>query len=366
MASFNMIIPELPNYLTALGGADYKGLIISLFAITAAISRPFSGKLADLVGRKPVMIFGAAASAICGALYPFVAGLAGFFILRLLHGLSTGFKPTGTTAYLADIVSSKNRGEALGILGMSGSMGMAAGPAIGSWIAIHFDLNTMFAVSSFTAFLSIVIIIGMEESVKTTRFQPKMLKIGFGDIFDFTVLAPSIVMLLTVFSFGMALTIIPDFSTFHSIENKGLFFTIMLATSIITRVFSGRASDRLGRVKLLKIGVLTLALATFIIGFSNSALVFMIGGAVYGISTGINSPTIFAWTVDLASPEKRGRAMATMYIALEIGILLGALISAEIYDNNADYFKYAFCTGGLFAIMAFLFLQFRISKNSFR
>lgn len=366
MASFNMIIPELPNYLTAMGGADYKGLIISLFAITAAISRPFSGKLADLVGRKPIMIFGAAASAICGALYPFVAGLAGFFILRLLHGLSTGFKPTGDTAYLADIVSSKNRGEALGILGMSGSTGMAAGPAIGGWIAIHFDLNTMFAVSSLTALLSILIIIGMEESVKTTRFKTKMLKIGMHDILDFAVLAPSIVMLLTVFSFGMALTIIPDFSTFHGIENKGLFFTITLGTSIITRLFSGRASDTLGRVKLLKIGVLTLALAMFIVGFSNSAVIFMIGGAVYGISAGINSPTIFAWTVDLAIPEKRGRALATMYIALEIGILLGALASAEIYNNNAAYFKYAFWTGGLFAILAFLFLQFFVSKSSFR
>ena len=42
-----MIIPELPDFLSHLGGAEYKGLIISLFTLSAAISRPFSGKLAD-------------------------------------------------------------------------------------------------------------------------------------------------------------------------------------------------------------------------------------------------------------------------------------------------------------------------------
>jgi hypothetical protein len=35
-ASFNMLIAELPDYLTSLGGEDYKGLI-SLFTVTAGL-----------------------------------------------------------------------------------------------------------------------------------------------------------------------------------------------------------------------------------------------------------------------------------------------------------------------------------------
>ncbi|GAA4315285.1 hypothetical protein GCM10023149_11830 [Mucilaginibacter gynuensis] len=38
-ASYNMLIPELPGYLSGLGGAEYKGLIIALFTLTAGISR---------------------------------------------------------------------------------------------------------------------------------------------------------------------------------------------------------------------------------------------------------------------------------------------------------------------------------------
>ena len=83
-ASYNMLIPELPNYLSGLGGADYKGLIIALFTLTAGLSRPFSGKLTDTIGRKPVLIFGAIICVITGVFYPILTSISGFLFLRLL------------------------------------------------------------------------------------------------------------------------------------------------------------------------------------------------------------------------------------------------------------------------------------------
>ena len=77
-ASFNMLIPELPAYLTGLGGAEYKGLIIALFTLTAAISRPFSGKLTDTIGRVPVMAVGSLVCFVCGFLYPILTSISGF------------------------------------------------------------------------------------------------------------------------------------------------------------------------------------------------------------------------------------------------------------------------------------------------
>src|SRR5690606_13625254 len=87
-ASFNMIIPELPNYLSQMGGAEHKGLIIALFTLTAGISRPFSGKLTDRWGRVPVMAIGSMVCFVCGFLYPILSSVAGFFFLRLIHGFS--------------------------------------------------------------------------------------------------------------------------------------------------------------------------------------------------------------------------------------------------------------------------------------
>ena len=355
-----MIIPELPAYISSMGGEDYKGLIISLFAFTAAVSRPFSGKLADQIGRRPVMIFGTLAAAVSSALYPFISGLFAFFLLRLIHGLSTGFKPTGTTAYLADIVNDKNRGEALGLLGMSGSIGMAAGPAIGSALALSFGMNTMFMISSLTGFLSMACIFFIKESVPNTkRFNSAMLLVRKNEIIERRVFPSSIVMLLTTYSFGMVLTIIPDLSDFLEVKNRGLFFSVMLIFSIITRLFSGKASDKYGRVKLLLMGTFSLFLATGILAFASNQAIYFAGAVIFGISTGINSPTIFAWTVDLADPSKRGKAIATMFIALEVGILTGAILSAELYSNNPSGFLLAFASGAILALTAFIYLLMR-------
>jgi MFS family permease len=62
--------------------------------------------------------------------------------------------------------------------------------------------------------------------------------------------------------------------------------------------------------------------------------VFLAGAVVYGLGAGLNSPTLYAWTVDLSHPERRGRGIATMYIALEVGIGLGALLAGWIFDNQ--------------------------------
>src|SRR6218665_2664021 len=84
-SSFTMIIPELPAYLSSLGGAQYKGLIVSLFTLTAAVSRPFSGKFTDRLGRVPMMTVGSAVCLICAFLYPIFSSVFGFFFLRLMH-----------------------------------------------------------------------------------------------------------------------------------------------------------------------------------------------------------------------------------------------------------------------------------------
>lgn len=91
-----------------MGGAEHKGLIIALFTLTAGISRPFSGKLTDRWGRVPVMAIGSIVCFLCGFLYPILTTVSGFLLLRLIHGFSTGFKPTATSAYVADIIPEKD------------------------------------------------------------------------------------------------------------------------------------------------------------------------------------------------------------------------------------------------------------------
>ncbi|GJM28766.1 MAG: putative MFS-type transporter YwoG [Cyclobacteriaceae bacterium] len=354
-----MIIPELPAYLTSIGGADYKGLIISLFTLTAGISRPFSGKLADNVGRIPVMVFGSVVCVICAILYPFFGTIWGFFLLRLAHGFSTGFQPTGTSAYVADLVPYQRRGEAMGLLGLFVSLGFAVGPAVGAYIAQLISVDVMFYTSSASALLSVLVLAGMKETLTTgQKFRGSHLKIEKRDVFEPKVFSPSLVMMLTGFSFGTILTIIPDFSDFLGISNRGVFFTAFTLASLSVRVLAGKASDHFGRVNVLKVATLTLAIAMYLIGASNSFYSFIGAAVLFGLASGISSPTIFAWTIDLSPDKHRGRSMATMFIALEIGIGTGALISGWLYANDSSMFAPAFWLGGGLAFAAFLYVVF--------
>ena len=359
--SFNLLLPELPDHLTRLGGGEYKGFIIALFTLTAAISRPFSGKLADTVGRIPVMVFGSLVCFVCGFFYPWALTVTGFLGLRLLHGFSTGFKPTGTAAFIADIVPVDRRGEAMGLLGVTGALGMAFGPAFGSWVAVHFSLNTMFYCSSATALLSLVVQGTLTETLplaQRQRFSFSLLKLRWNEVLEPRVLAPAVVTALCLFPFGAVLTVIPDQSRLLGLtgSDKGLFYICYTVASLTVRLVAGKASDTHGRVPVLRISAGILAVGLALLVWSPSVLWFLAAAVVFGIGTGLNSPTLYAWTIDLSHPERRGRAVATMYIALEIGIGLGALLAGWIFANQPDRLPYVHGLSLFCVIIAVVYL----------
>ncbi len=363
-ASFNMIIPELPNYLSSLGGAEHKGLIISLFTLTAGISRPFSGRLTDKWGRVPVMAIGSIVCVLCGFLYPILTSISGFFLLRLVHGFSTGFKPTATSAYIADIIPSSRWGEALGMHGLCFSIGGAIGPAIGSYIAMHYDLNSMFYSSSAFAFFSIIIVMNMKETLAhKQRFTPKMLRISRSDIIEVRVIPAAIVTLLSYSAYGIILTLIPDWSEYLGIANKGMFFLAYTLASIAIRFVSGKVADRYGRIAVMKVGLILITISIFYIGYSDSILNLVIGACIYGIGTGIFSPAVNAWTIDLSLPQYRGKAMATMYIALEVGIGAGALFAGYIFHDQITRIPYIMYGDAIVVFMAFLYVLYWDKKH---
>lgn len=342
-ASFNMIIPELPQYLRSIGGEDYIGLIIALFTVTAGLSRPFSGKLTDTIGRMPVQIIGTAVCVFASLLYPFATTVFGFLLLRLFHGFSTGFKPTATSAYLADVVPVQRRGEAMGILGVSMNLGASISPPFGSMIANNFGINAMFYTSSGVAIISVVILLRMKETLKNKQsFQLKLLKISRHEIIDKSAIPPSIIAFFVYAGIGVLLTICPDQCDYYGLSNKGLFFTSFTVFSILSRLVSGKASDKYGRSTVLmwSLCLLIISLASFY--FVDSAITLLMATGGLGFAIGTASPAVFAWAIDRCEDANRGKALATVFIALEISIGIGAVMAGWIYDNNPLNFGMVF------------------------
>ncbi len=346
----------MPDYLSSLGGEDYKGYIIGVFTIAAALSRPISGKLADTIGRIPVMIFGGLVCVAISFMYPLFTTVFGFLALRAIHGLSTGFMPTGTVAYLADIIPSDRRGEAMGLLGIMNNVGFMAGNALSSVLTNLIGVTNVFLVAGVLSVLSVAIVLRMKETLPNTqRFKIKNLAINFDDVWDKRAMNPAIVMVLTVTTFGALLTLIPDYSKHLGISNKGLFLSIMTVSTIVTRLFTSKLSDKIGRAKSCLIGTSFWIISSLLLSSINLNA-FYLAGITCGIASGINSPAIFAWAVDVADGIKSGRAMATLFIALEIGISIGSFGSAAIYGNVPENFKYVFLAISMINVIALTYV----------
>lgn len=334
-----MLIPELPAFLTSLNGAEHKGLIISLFTLTALVSRPFSGKLADNIGRIPVIVFGGAVCMICSLLYPFLTSVFGFFMLRFVHGFSTGFTPTGQSAYVSDIISSDRRGEAMGYLGLFGSVGMALGPAIGGFVTREFGINTMFYLSSACGLGAASIVMGMKETLAVKRnFHLSMLKIDRQDLFEPRVILPCVIMALVMYAYGAMLTLMADMGEHVGIHRKELLFSVFITASVAVRLIAGKASDKYGRPPIMIVSALLIMIGMLVIAVSETQTMLITGVLIYGLGAGSVSPTLLAWVTDLSEERHRGRALASLYIFMEFGIGVGAFVSGWLVGQGSNFF----------------------------
>jgi MFS family permease len=361
-ASFQMMLPELPGMLKAMNGINYIGLSIALFTLTAGISRPFSGKLVDTVGRVPIMVLGSLVCVVASGMYPFVHSILAFCVLRFFHGFSTGTKPTATAAYIADVAPVQQRGEASGALAIFTSLGFSVGPFVGGLFSAQWGLNAMFVASSVFALLSVIILGNIKETLpKPQKFKFSILKLNLSDLFDPKVKVVFWVMLYLSFSTGIIITLVPDHSLHVGYTNKGLFFSIYTLSSLGVRILFSKTSDRLGRAPVLVCTTVVLMVSMLCMYLANSPLLFILGGITFGMATGMCTPTLIAWAIDLSHEQQRGRALSTVYMALEAGIGLGAIVGGFMYQGNIQNLLLAYLFSGLVA--SFSLVSMYIYKN---
>jgi len=357
MTGFNLIMPELNNFITNLGGEKQKGLIILLFSVSAGLSRPFSGKIADIVGRKWVMYAGIICSFVICLSYSFVDSILFFLLLRFLHGFSAGFAPTGATALLTDVIPDNARGTAMGIWGTFISLGIGVGQSLGSWIYQLFGFDVLFMSAAFITCISFVMVSIAKESLQVQqKMSLQHLKITWKDVFEPNVLPSALVMFLTAICSGIIFVVTPDISGMLHIENKGFFFGFYVISTIVIRLLTSSVSDRIGRPQTLIIGVSILITSMILIATVDSKVSYIVAAIVFGFATGMSSPTLFAWTADLSHKDRRGVGAGTMFLALEFGIIAGSVITLLVYDNSPTGVYRAFLIGACSALLALSFL----------
>jgi len=366
MLSFNLILPEMNGFISGLGGSEVKGSIIFLFSVAAGVSRPFAGRLADLIGRKRSVFIGLGIAIAASISYAWVGALSVFFILRFAHGLSAGFAPTGATALLTDILPPGRKGAAMGLWGTFISLGIGVGQALGSYIFERSNFDTLFMTSAAFGILALLLLSPIKETLPEQQaFQWRQLLIKWEDVVEPSVKPAALIMLLTAISSGLIFVLTPDYSTYLGIANKGYFFGIYVLSTIGIRLVFSSLSDRIGRRETMIIGCSLLVLSMVLLGYADDVWSYSFAAAIFGLATGISSPTLFAWTADLSLAHRRGTGSGTLFIALEIGILIGSGLTFLFYKNTIESARHCLFIAAGFGVIALLILlvQIRSSKS---
>jgi MFS transporter, DHA1 family, tetracycline resistance protein len=135
LVGFGIIIPLLPFYAETFGASPFViGLLFAVFSLCQLVAAPLLGDLSDRRGRRPVLVFSLAGTAVSFVMLALAHSLWMLFAARIVDGLSGGNISTAR-AYVADITEPKDRARAYGLIGAAFGLGFIVGPALSGILA---------------------------------------------------------------------------------------------------------------------------------------------------------------------------------------------------------------------------------------
>jgi MFS family permease len=164
MISTGMIYSVLPIYLSKSLGAEEMqvGMLFTTGAATGAISSIFLGRVADRIGRKPLVVSSQLLFAAAMILYSSISTYIHAFPIHIIEGFGWAMVSISAPALIADIAGRERRGEAMGVYNTVWNLGWVVGPFLGGTLAQFYGfkmaLRVSFAMIVFGAVLTSLLV----------------------------------------------------------------------------------------------------------------------------------------------------------------------------------------------------------------
>lgn len=128
-----VVATAMPSVIASLGGVALYGWVTAAYLLASTVTVPIYGKLSDLRGRKPVILFGIAMFLV-GSVATGAAGTTEFLIFaRVIQGLGAGAIQPVALTMVGDMYSIEERGKIQAWLGSIWAIAGAAGPLLGGF-----------------------------------------------------------------------------------------------------------------------------------------------------------------------------------------------------------------------------------------
>ncbi len=131
-----IVSTAMPQIVAQLGDLHLYSWVFSSFLLTQTAMTVVFGKLADLYGRKPVMLAGIAIFLLGSVLAGFAWSMPAMIVFRLIQGVGAGAIQPVTLTIVADLYPARERGKVQGYLASVWAISAVVGPMVGGFI-IH-------------------------------------------------------------------------------------------------------------------------------------------------------------------------------------------------------------------------------------
>lgn len=290
-----VVSPALPTIISQLKGFKIYPWVVSAYLLAATVSTPLYGKLADIFGRKRVLLFGLALFSAGSMLSGFAWSMESLIAMRAVQGLGAGAVMPIVLTLLGDLFTLDERARIQGLFSAVWGLASIGGPMIGGWVTVELGWRWVFFVSvpaSAVAFLMLAF--GLSESVERRRVAPidwagaALLASG---------LSALLLIVLDAASLGLA----------KSLALGALMVTLMVGFVVRER----HAADPILPIDLM----IRPSIAVSAIGS------FAIGGVLFGIETFV---PLYIQGVLGGTAKEAGRSLTPMFLAWSISVTFAA------------------------------------------
>jgi MFS family permease len=323
MSAF-MANTTIPLYLDSMGAtAGSVGVVVSAFAITALLIRPFAGPAFDSFSRRRLLIAAQLVNASAFVLYGFVDSLGAFFAVRLLHGIGIGCSGPLAMSLVSDYIPVAKFATGMSVYSLAQSFAQVIGPGAGLWLVGIIGYQGTYLIS---AALLVLSVLGVARVVEKQRKRPPY-QLKLSRMFAREALDKAVVVALFAMAFGATISYLVLYGTKLGIGNIGMYFVVYALCLLITRPLYGRLADTFGAERVLIPGVLFFGVSYVMLSRITDFAGLMAVAVVAAAGFGACMPLVQSLAMSSVPPERRGAASNTVFTGMDLGSLLGPLFS---------------------------------------
>src|SRR4051794_13569485 len=142
-----VVSTAMPSIIAALKGLDTYPWVFSAYLLAATVTTPLYGKLADLLGRKRVLLFGLGLFGLGSVLSGMSQSMPQLIAARVVQGLGAGAVGPMVLTLLGDLFTLEERARVQGLFSAVWGVSSMAGPALGGVLTDRLSWRWVFFVT---------------------------------------------------------------------------------------------------------------------------------------------------------------------------------------------------------------------------